>query len=289
MTRDCICLTISASGCSADLVSIWKPLQDSTAEAATVPEALDDDIQEAVVLPHGVAQACSLLGRCSLSCRQPGRWVGRPWRWLLFICQACLHTHVIVQGLLENCEAAFWTRNAVAPYSQKACLRLTRFMRRVDSSRRHVSRCLCVQGSTCIAKAMASSSDKSSPCNAETAVLSHNATRYVACQIHSFKKCCRTHQFCILITALSRISEPNMSITMTRHQTSKAYRKCSGQLCKVQPIDSAGQQPCQVSSMSILRWVESIVQGRAPLHVTNACCKVLYTWGASSIIVDQVV
>lgn len=33
-----------------------------------------------------------------------------------------------------------------------------------------------MQTSTCIARTMASSSDKSSPCNAETAVLSHDPT-----------------------------------------------------------------------------------------------------------------
>ncbi len=38
------------------------PCHDCCAEAGAVPEALDDDIQEAVVLSSGVVQSC-----CSLS------------------------------------------------------------------------------------------------------------------------------------------------------------------------------------------------------------------------------
>lgn len=59
-----------------------------------------------------------------------------------------------------------------------------------------------------------------------------------------------------------------MSVKITRDQTSKAYRKCSEKLGKVQPIDSAEQQPCQVSSMSVTGWAE-----RCPEWSTVACDK----------------
>ena len=39
------------------LISCIVPAHDSLAEDMAVPEALDDDIQEAIVLPSGVAQA----------------------------------------------------------------------------------------------------------------------------------------------------------------------------------------------------------------------------------------
>ena len=61
-----------ASCCFTDLVGMWGPLHESMAEAGTMPEALDDDIQEAVVLPSGIVQASSLLGWCCFSCRQAG-------------------------------------------------------------------------------------------------------------------------------------------------------------------------------------------------------------------------
>ena len=59
------------SCCFADLVNSPLPLRDSTAEGVTAPKALNNDIQEAIILASGIAQACSRLSQFVLGYRQP--------------------------------------------------------------------------------------------------------------------------------------------------------------------------------------------------------------------------
>ncbi len=51
------CALVRYEAADTDLIRCWFPLHDLPAEVMAVPEALDDDIQEAVILSSGVAQA----------------------------------------------------------------------------------------------------------------------------------------------------------------------------------------------------------------------------------------